>query len=141
VSSSNLLTLAVSGVLGGGLFAAIGQLILLPWTRRRLGAQSGRDAAEAVERLSTTAVSTVEKLELQMERMDTMRQQISDMRRQLSAAEDQAADLIAALAAANERARLAEAERDQLRDEIAAKRRARRDRHSDDTGTAGTGGT
>jgi phosphoribosylanthranilate isomerase len=118
------LVLAVAS--GGG----IATLITIPASRRKLTAGAGRDAAEAVERLSLTAVSTVEKLETQMERMDTMRQQISDMRRQLDAAESKAQQLGDALDAAIARAAEAEAERDRLRDEIAAKRRAR-DRRAD----------
>lgn len=116
-----LSSLALAVASGGG----IATLITIPMTRRRLSAQSSRDAAEAVERLSSTAVTAVEKLDVQMERMDAMRQQINEMRWQLDQADAKTRQLIADLDAATARAATAEAEAQRLRDELAAKRRRR----------------
>jgi crotonobetainyl-CoA:carnitine CoA-transferase CaiB-like acyl-CoA transferase len=126
VGSSVALALAS----GGG----VATLVTIPMTRRRLAAQSGRDAAEAVERLSAATVTTVERLEAQAERMDVMRQQIGAMRRQLDEADLKTRALIAELDAATARAALAEAETQRLRDELATKRRRREQRTVGDNG-------
>jgi TolA-binding protein len=126
LSKAATLILAVTGL------GSLSALVLIPRNRRRLAAASVHDGAEAVQLLTNTAVSTVTKLQEQLEQMGRMREQLDAMRGQLAEAEDKTRQLIRDLDAANTRARVAEEEvarlRGQLQDELARRRRQPRRR-------------
>ena len=111
--------LVAIGGLGG-----LGALLLVPLNRRNIASQANKEAASAVQILAGSAVSTVEVLQRQIDRVEAMQTQLTSLRGQLSEAEAKTRELIKELDEANLRVKLAEAENVRLRDELAARRRS-----------------
>jgi predicted nucleic acid-binding Zn-ribbon protein len=123
--SSSTLTLATAVLLAAGGGGGVATLVSVPFNRRRLAASANRDAAEAVQLLTTSSVAAVSKLQEQLEHVGEMRAQLTSLRLQLNEAEEKTRQLIVDLDAANARARTAEEQLARLRDEV-ARRRAKR---------------
>ncbi|GAA4204497.1 hypothetical protein [Actinocatenispora rupis] len=128
----------LTGLLGavGGLGGVAG-LLVVPYTRRNLTSQAQRNTAEAHQLQAASAANTVEVLLRQIDKVEAMQVQLTNMRTQLTDAETRTRELIKQLDEANMRARIAEAESARLRDELAAHRARRRPpRRDEGSGTA-----